>query len=115
MTNYGTIFAYVCDANITHYEHPNADLDAPDILIEAFQPANDPEFAIFWDDTAEENGKTYVRVCWGESEKSYLAEDAIYDCCYVRYVLDHDATPDFAGDYKSDGRVYETEAAAKKG
>lgn len=110
---YDTMYKYTNDADITHYKHSNADLDAPEILIEAFKPIDDPDFCVDWTNRLTQNGHTYIRVCWGEPEKSYLAEEAVFDCCYVRYTFfDEDDGSDY-GEYVSDGRVYETREAAE--
>jgi hypothetical protein len=86
-TLYDSMHDYVQDADISHYEHGNADKDAPEILIEAFQPSDDDSFGIDWDDAITRTGVDYVRVSWGEPEKSYLRVSALYDLCYARYIL----------------------------
>lgn len=111
-TLYDSIYAYAQDADITHYRHSNVDKDAPACLVEAFQPADDHDFAILDKDRLTEDGKTYFRVYWGEYEISYLLENALFDVCYVRYCFvpdDHSG-----GEYVSDGIVYETLEAAER-
>ena len=106
---YKTMYAYAKDADISHYEHSEPVEDAPYILVEAFQPADDPDFCIREQDTVVRGKATYIRVGWGESEKSYIRTDALYDLCYARYTLSGKY-----GGYVSDGRVYESKKAAMK-
>lgn len=109
---YETMFDYAHDADITHYRQSNADRDAPNILVKPFHPSDDAEFCIQFEDEITRDGIKYVRVCWGESEESYLKESAIYDICYVRYILSFDNLADYYGEYISDGIVYDTADAA---
>ena len=111
---FNSMFEYVADADITHYRHTNTDKDAPDILIEPFQPVDDHDFAIIWDDEIEKDGKTYIRVCWVEDEISYLAQSAMYETCYIRYVKTFSDPKDEFGEYISDGRVYDTTKEAEE-
>lgn len=111
---YDTMYGYAGDADISHYEHSNIDKDAPEHLVEAFQPIDDPNFRVIWDDEIKRDGKTYTRVNWGEDETSYLADDALYDSCYVRYIVKRDATVKVITHYISDGKVYETYEKAEE-
>lgn len=105
-TFYNTMYEYVHDADVSHYQMSGDGKE--DYQIAAFNPAEDADFAIDIDNPIEHDGKTYIPVCWGETESSALLESEIDTAqCYIlyRYVED-------AHGYISDGRVYETHESA---
>jgi len=106
-TYYDSMYEYVQDADISHYRMSG--IGDEEYRIEAFNPSDDPDFAINYDNTTEHDGKTYISVCWGEEESSALLESEIYMAqCYIVYRLD-----ELAQTYVSDGTVYETREAAE--
>ena len=109
-TLYETIYAHVQDADITHYQATTSEENPENEMISGFRPVNDPEYALDYENPISHGGKTYIPVCWGESETSAILESALDEICYIRYVFD--AARHI---YVSDGNVYETEEAAKRG
>jgi len=108
MTYYDSVYEYVQNADISHYSM-SGDGEEEYCIVE-FSPADDLEFMIDIDsDPIEHDGKTYLRVCWGEAEDSALLESAFDEMCYILYRWD-----EYKQEYTSDGTVYETAEAAKR-
>ncbi len=106
-TFYDSMYEYVHDADITHYRKTGDGEE--EYQIDAFNPAEDSDFAINTDRTIEHNGKTYIPVCYGEDEPSALLESEIDTAqCYIVYQWN-----DHAHEYVSDGTVYETREEAE--
>ena len=109
MNYYNSMYSYIEDADISHYEATVGD-HTPLVLVTEFHPREDSEMRVDWDNPIEYKGKTYLPIWWGELESSAILESAVDEICWIRYIPGNQE-----GTYVSDGTIYPSEKAAMKG